>query len=469
MQRLISVGKVQPKGAREVTQSRLGIGFEKLDRDVFDPEKAYDKVAALGVKWVRLQSGWQRTERARGVYDFGWLDKIVDHLLARGMRPWLCLCYGNDLYTESAKAVFGAVGCPPIATEAERQAWHDYVVATVTHFKGRISDYEVWNEPDGKWCWKHGPDGTELGQFTAATARAVKEADPDAYVIGVALCMPRLDFITEAFEAGMGDYIDAVSFHEYTPDERRVPNRVASLRALAHRYNPKIEIIQGESGSQSRAGGHGALWPCGWTPRKQAKQLLRHMVADLCAGVKFTSYFSALDMVEALNGTAGEVASYLDYGYFGVLGAEFDAQGRSTGTYTEKPSYYALQALASVFSEQYRACELPILFIPEKSDWVYGHDLPYWELSTQGFCREDGACAYVYWCPTPLMTTEYESTVTLECAALPEQIRLVDLYDGTIYALPDTMVERDEHGVVRLVHLPVRDYPMVLTFGDFLQ
>ena len=42
----------------------MGLGMEKLDRDAFDPERVYDKVAALGVKWIRLQSGWQKAEKA---------------------------------------------------------------------------------------------------------------------------------------------------------------------------------------------------------------------------------------------------------------------------------------------------------------------------------------------------------------------------------------------------------------------
>lgn len=80
----MKVGVLQPKKSKDVQTSKIGIGFEKLDRDVFDPEKAYDRVAELGVKWVRIQSGWQRTERQKGVYDFAWLDKVVDNLIARG-------------------------------------------------------------------------------------------------------------------------------------------------------------------------------------------------------------------------------------------------------------------------------------------------------------------------------------------------------------------------------------------------
>ena len=84
MERLIPVGKINPVPAKDVAFSRLGVGFEKLDRDVFDPEKAYDMVSAIGVKKIRLQSGWMKTEQQEGVYDFSWLDCIVDKLLSLG-------------------------------------------------------------------------------------------------------------------------------------------------------------------------------------------------------------------------------------------------------------------------------------------------------------------------------------------------------------------------------------------------
>ena len=122
MDRMRKTGQVKACHSLEVNQSRIGLGFEKLDRDVFDPEKAYDRVAESGVKWIRIQSGWARTEREPGVYDFAWLDAIVDNLRVRGLKPWLCLCYGNGLYDEAAAKVFGSVGCPPINNAAQKQA-----------------------------------------------------------------------------------------------------------------------------------------------------------------------------------------------------------------------------------------------------------------------------------------------------------------------------------------------------------
>jgi len=270
MERLRKVGEIAPKSSKDVTFSKIGLGFEKLDRAVFDPEKAYDRVAALGVKWIRIQSGWQRTERVKGKYDFAWLDGVVGNLLSRGLVPWICLCYGNELYDDLAKTVFGSVGCPPIFTEEQKAAWVAYVKALVAHYRGRVSHYEIWNEPDGKWCWKTGVNATELGLFSLATARAIKETDKDAYVIGGSLCLRPIAFINEALTTGMAEYLDFVSFHEYTHDETNVFERVKALRALCQRYNPRIRIIQGVSGSQSKSGGNGALRYGGWTEERQA-------------------------------------------------------------------------------------------------------------------------------------------------------------------------------------------------------
>ena len=105
------------------------------------------------------------------------------NLVQRGLTPWLCLCYGNGIYDEDAAKLFGAVGCPPIKTDEQVKAWHDYVVALVKRYHGRCEWYEVWNEPDGQWCWKHGPSGTEYGNFVIATAKAIKEADPTAKIM----------------------------------------------------------------------------------------------------------------------------------------------------------------------------------------------------------------------------------------------------------------------------------------------
>jgi hypothetical protein len=77
---------------------RLGVGMECLDRDLWDPFPAIPHLKELGIRRVRLQSGWARTEKTKGVYDFEWLDKVVDALEGIGVMPWMSLSYGNPLY-----------------------------------------------------------------------------------------------------------------------------------------------------------------------------------------------------------------------------------------------------------------------------------------------------------------------------------------------------------------------------------
>lgn len=464
--RLIETGKVEIRPAVEIPYSKIGIGFEKLDRAVFEPEKAYDKIGALGVKWIRLQSGWQRTETEPGVYHFEWLDDIIDNLIARGMQPWICLCYGNQLYDDRAKTVFGAVGCPPIHTEEQKKAWAAYVTALVSRYKGRVTWFEVWNEPDGDWCWKHGASGVEYGKFVADTAKAIREGNPDAKVIGGSVCISDLNFINAALANGMGDSIDALTFHEYTPREGSVPTKVKYLTAICHAYNPKIEIIQGESGSQSRDDGAGALSGGAWTQWRQAKQCARHTMVDLLSDVKFMSFFTSVDMIEALNGTVGDKASYLDYGYFGVLGADFDENGISTGDYTPKLVYYTLGTIANLFAGDIHSADLPVVCSPAGSGRVLGSDVvPYYG----GFERSDGAKAFVYWNPTDLMTTDFEGTATFQFAAMPENPKLIDLTDGRIYAIPESMVEKQSFGCYKLKNIPCCDYPLMLAFDGWLE
>lgn len=471
MERLVEIGKVKTYKSNELTNTRFGIGLEKLDRNVFDPSKTYDRLQDLGVRYVRLQSGWARTERQEGVYDFSWLDEIVDNLLSRGLQPWLCLCYGNGLYTEDANKYFGCVGVPPIFSQRERTAWAKYCAAVAAHYRGRIGMYEVWNEPDGPSLWKHGPNGKEYGEFVCETSKAVKGADPDAKILAGSIAKREsVKWLEDAFGTGMAPHIDALTYHCYHPTEVLVPETVKMWRAVANKYGSHIKLIQGESGCPSSSRGHGAIHSGAWTEGRQAKLLLRRQITDLTTGVEFSSHFTTVDMIEALKGLAGQTASYLDYGFFGVLETEFDEEGRSIGTYRPKMSYYALQNLCAVFGNGAELTELPILFHrPAYTKRIYGATEGSRDLSVAGFRKENGAVACFYHKPTDLLTTSFEGLTSMTVALPDEKILLTDLLTGKVYRLPEEMISRQGSGVFDLLELPVKDYPLMLTFGDFFE
>ncbi|MBE6588588.1 MAG: hypothetical protein E7643_00280 [Ruminococcaceae bacterium] len=475
MERLQRLGRIVSKSASEVKESRLGIGFEKLDRDVFDPNKAYDKVARIGVKKVRIQSGWMKCEKEKGVYDFAWLDRIVGELLSRGLEPWLCLCYGNPLYTPLAQKVYGAVGCPPVQSEEEMSAWLSYVEATVKHFYGRITLFEIWNEPDCAYSWKHFfgeerdlmQNAYEYGVFARDTARVIRAVAPEAKICAFAsVGVGDLAFINRALSTGLGEVIDYASYHCYSPFDMDRVRTIRNFRDILDLYNPKIGIIQGESGAQSDSRGSGAMAHFAWNRDKQTKLMLRMLLQDLYAGVEFTSYFSTMDMIEALNGRVGERASYLDYGYFGVISADFDEDGRSTGEYSEKKSYFALSALASLFEGKAEAFRFPVAREYLPSIRVNGTDCTDNTVQDYTFRLDNGDTALVYWNAVPILTSTYEGTITYSVYGQDNEcVRLVDLSTGEVYGIPEEMKNDQRNGGIRLRNLPLSDSPLMILFG----
>lgn len=80
------------------TRNHLTIGCEVLDRDYADYEQYKKYLAPLGMRKIRLQAGWAKTEKVKGHYDFRWLDTIIDDALGRGLEIWLEVSYGNPIY-----------------------------------------------------------------------------------------------------------------------------------------------------------------------------------------------------------------------------------------------------------------------------------------------------------------------------------------------------------------------------------
>jgi hypothetical protein len=199
----------------------------------------------------------------------------------------------------------------------------------------------------------------------------------------------------------------------------------------------------------------------------QAKYLLRHTVAELLAGVKFTSVFSCVDMAENLDAKKGAPISVC--GYFGLLGADFDpATGQLVGDYYEKPSYYAFRNLCSLFDENINPKELPIIVSSKKSNRMNGRDCPVREIVYGAFSKANGTFAFAYWNSTDMITVQsYESTTTVEIAGAFGEPKLIDPMDGSVYCLSE-LYEDLGHGLYKFNNIPIKDYPLLIAFGGFI-
>lgn len=284
------IGKIKPRPAKDIVASTWSIGGETLDRDfaVYAHYKQY--LGPLGAKAIRLQAGWAKCEQQRGRYDWAWLDAIVNDALAQGVQPWLQTSYGNTLYPQGGGTGLG--GGFPKSAEA-LTAWDNWVRALVRHFRDRVHEWEVWNEPDlGK-----SNTAEDYALLFIRTAGIIRAEQPRSriYALGLAGHVPFAEtFLAEVSRQGKLDLIDAITFHGYplNPDDTWT---VDKLRAAVAKFGHAIEVRQGETGAPSKYQENFALSRVPWSENTQAKWNLRRMLAHHAKGVPF-NLFTLSDM-----------------------------------------------------------------------------------------------------------------------------------------------------------------------------
>jgi hypothetical protein len=436
--------RLRPRSSREIEASPLGIGFETLDRKQYDPERCYDRAGALGVKWARCQTGWARTETSPGVFDFAWLDSVVDNLRSRGIEPWLGVSYGNRLYTKEAPHE-SAVGWAPVFSDEQKRAWVRYVTALARQYRGRVKAFEIWNEPNIDHFWQPGkPSPADYVELVKLTAPVLRKVIPDAVLVGGALAgLPQsLDFLDGCLSLGLGRMVDKISYHPYRAQpEAQYVDDVRGLRGLIARHRPAgMGIWQGENGAPSFGGGEGALSNLHWTEDSQARWLLRRLLLDLHMGAELTSYFLIVDIVNYVR----------KQGATGLTNPKGVLRGN---TYEPKPSYFALQNLCTLFDAQTRREEILCRVQPERHD-----------VFTSSFLRGK-APLFVFWAASNLQQQEPFVPPTGTVVVRPDSAMmfaapvLVDLKTGTVRSLPG----EPKGGFWTFPKLPVPDWPVVIT------
>ena len=169
--------KVFPSG--KVAADRWSVGYECVDRGYARYSESGAYISQLGVSRARIQSGWARTEQKKGKYDYAWLDEVVDGIVSQNVKPWMCLGYGNPIYSSEV-----TLGAKIFTDEPTMKAWEKYVETTVARYKGKVGLWEVWNEPNQKINKDNPSTYTTL---LVRTCEAIKRVDPDAQIAAFAL------------------------------------------------------------------------------------------------------------------------------------------------------------------------------------------------------------------------------------------------------------------------------------------
>lgn len=432
---LPAIGKIAPRAASQIKSSSWSVGGETLDRDfaVFANYKQY--LGPLGAKGLRVQTGWAKTERQPGQYQWQWLDEVVDGALAQGVRPWLELSYGNPIYSGGGGTGLG--GGLPTSDEA-LAAWDRWTRALVQRYRDRVNEWEIWNEPDlGK-----NNKAEDYASLYIRTAEIIRAEQPQGkiYALGLAGNMKFAEQFLDAMKQhGKVELIDAITVHGYpaNPDDISL---TINMRKLAAKYSPQIEVRQGETGAPSTSNTFGALRNRPWSELTQAKWNLRRMLAHRAADVPF-NLFTLMEL-------AYRDGEKVTMNTKGLLKSNPD----QTVAYP-KPAYFAAQHVFAIFDDSWQR----LANVPFKTDTDRKLALTVYQ---QG---DSGPRLIAYWLSGDPPSEKNTATViqlTLPTVAIEEPV-LVDLLSGRVYQIPKEKIARSERGI-SITQLPIYDAPLIV-------
>ncbi|MBL9205702.1 MAG: hypothetical protein JNN01_11490 [Opitutaceae bacterium] len=429
---------MKPRAAREISGSAWSIGCEVLDRDLADYQKFRQYLGPLGAKQARLQAGWAKTEQQAGVFDFKWLDAIVDDMRGQGVQPWLQLSYGNPIYPGGGGRMLGD-GVPQ--SPAALAAWDNWVRAVVRHFRGRIEAWEVWNEPDGSTQMSV----IDYANLFTRTAEIIRAEQPEGKIYALSLSTNVV--YAEAFllclrEQGKVSLIDAITYHGYpmNPDDTSLADQ---LRAVLQRHALEIPIRQGETGAPSARGTSGALGGFPGSEVTQAKWILRRMLAHHARGIPFNLFL------------------LMEFDYAGQPHTGMNSKGLLKANADKsvaypKQAYQAVQNVCTLFDDTF-------VRVPNFAYHAYARH----PLAVTGYRQKiTGAPLIALWyhgeVPTEsLEPSPYKVDLLLDGMEFKDPV-IADLRTGVVYEFPANHVSTVAPGRVLVRKLPVYDSPIVL-------
>jgi hypothetical protein len=156
----------------------------------YDQDLAYRQLRSLGATHLRMNVLWfqavvasqrnQRTKPANIQYDFSQWDAAVNKARSYGIKVQFALAGDPPNFACGSKEdPYECDGFKP-----NRKLFADFVRATVSHFKGRVSRFSMWNEPNWyTWISPHKQAPLLYRKLYQAGYKAAKKANRKAEVV----------------------------------------------------------------------------------------------------------------------------------------------------------------------------------------------------------------------------------------------------------------------------------------------
>lgn len=213
-----------PKRSGKLDDNRIGAfaggltgGGWKLG-DPWDYEWMVDQIVSSGVKRFRVAIDNQDA----GSPDLDWsipqyaIDPSHDALITQLSKEGIILTYVLTFWDKDTWS--GGVGakCPRFKTDAEVDRYLKFVQFIIHHFKDRIQNYEIWNEPNTVFC----PQRIEIVDYinlVKHTVPIIRQEYPQAkIVVGATNYFGQEDsqeYLFKILNSDIMPLVDIISWH----------------------------------------------------------------------------------------------------------------------------------------------------------------------------------------------------------------------------------------------------------------
>ena len=178
---------------------------------------------------------WAKLEPNKGDWRWEILDRDVE--LARQHNVDLLLTLGRTPRWASARpnepqdSRYGNPG--ERAEPRDLQDWRDYVRTVATRYKGRIHEYEIWNEPNARNFYTGTPSA--MADLAREAYAILKQVDSSNVVLSPSPSGTiGSNWLAEYLQAGGGKYADIIGYHFYVRDSppEEMVQRISTVKGI---------------------------------------------------------------------------------------------------------------------------------------------------------------------------------------------------------------------------------------------
>jgi polysaccharide biosynthesis protein PslG len=280
-------------GCRETPQPVVapdgGYGFAVGAPQVWmtpeDANRELDAVAETGAQWLRVHIDWHFIEPVRGQFNWSYADRWINGARDRGLKI-LGLIVNTPDWARAPDA--------PLYAPAENLGdFGDFVTAVVKRYQKRITDWEIWNEPNlPRFMGFVDVRPRRYVDLLKTAYPAVKAIQPHGNVIAAGLS-PALgvdappNFVNDMYIAGAKGFFDALAMHPYVYPGGIAADPSNSWSDVARVHD--VMTVHGDGDKKIWMTELGAPTSTttdeGVSPKEQAKQIV-----DVLAGLKGAGY-----------------------------------------------------------------------------------------------------------------------------------------------------------------------------------